>query len=58
MADAGTGPILRRETTAWGVNMCEAARAFDAIVRRDGLKAALAWRDRRFEERLADQRER
>jgi enoyl-CoA hydratase len=28
-------------------------REWDAIVRRDGLKAALAWRDRRYEERLA-----
>ena len=35
------------------VNMSETAREFDAIVRRDGLKAALAWRDRRYEERLA-----
>ncbi len=29
-------------------------REWDAIVRREGLKAALAWRDRRYEERLAD----
>ena len=29
-------------------------REWDAIVRRDGLKAALAWRDRRYEERLAE----
>jgi enoyl-CoA hydratase len=29
-------------------------REWDAIVRRDGLRAALAWRDRRYEERLAD----
>lgn len=36
------------------VNMSETARAFDAIVRRDGLKAALAWRDARYDERLAD----
>ena len=36
------------------VNMSEASRAFDAIVRADGLKAALAWRDRRYDERLAD----
>jgi enoyl-CoA hydratase len=28
-------------------------REWDAIVRRDGLKAALAWRDERYEERLA-----
>jgi enoyl-CoA hydratase len=35
------------------VNMSETARKFDAIVRRHGLKAALAWRDRRYEERLA-----
>jgi enoyl-CoA hydratase len=34
------------------VNMSETAREFDAIVRRDGLKAALAWRDARYEERL------
>ena len=36
------------------VNMSETARAFDAIVRRDGLKAALRWRDERYEERLAE----
>jgi enoyl-CoA hydratase/carnithine racemase len=30
-------------------------REWDTIVRRDGLKAALAWRDRRYEERLAEQ---
>ena len=35
------------------VNMSETAREFDAIVRRDGLKAALAWRDARYDERLA-----
>jgi len=35
------------------VNMSATAREFDAIVRADGLKAALAWRDRRYEERLA-----
>ena len=35
------------------VNMSATAREFDEIVRRDGLKAALAWRDRRYEERLA-----
>ncbi len=29
-------------------------REWDTIVRRDGLKAALAWRDRRYEERLAE----
>ena len=29
-------------------------REWDAIVRRDGLKAALAWRDQRYDERLAD----
>jgi enoyl-CoA hydratase len=29
-------------------------REWDAIVRRDGLKTALAWRDRRYEERLAE----
>ena len=28
-------------------------REWDTIVRRDGLKAGLAWRDRRYEERLA-----
>ena len=27
-------------------------REWDTIVRRDGLKAALAWRDRRYDERL------
>ena len=36
------------------VNTSETARAFDAVIRRDGLKAALAWRDRRYDERLAD----
>jgi enoyl-CoA hydratase/carnithine racemase len=30
-------------------------REWDAIVRRDGLKAALAWRDERYNERLAEQ---
>ncbi len=29
-------------------------REWDAIVKRDGLKAALAWRDRRYDDRLAD----
>jgi enoyl-CoA hydratase len=29
-------------------------REWDGIVRRDGLKAALAWRDRRYDERLAE----
>jgi enoyl-CoA hydratase len=28
-------------------------REWDTIVRRDGLKAALAWRDRRYDEHLA-----
>lgn len=36
------------------INMSETSRAFDAIVRRDGLKAALAWRDERYDERLAE----
>jgi enoyl-CoA hydratase len=36
------------------VNMSETAREFDAVGRRDGLKAALAWRDARYDERLAD----
>jgi enoyl-CoA hydratase len=36
------------------VNMSETAREFDAIVRSEGLKAALVWRDRRYDERLAD----
>ena len=31
-----------------------AQREWDEIVRRDGLKAALAWRDRRYDERLAE----
>ena len=34
------------------VNMSATAREFDRIVRADGLKAALAWRDQRYEERL------
>jgi enoyl-CoA hydratase len=29
-------------------------REWDSIVRREGLKAALAWRDRRYDERLAE----
>jgi enoyl-CoA hydratase len=36
------------------INMSATQRAFDAIVRRDGLKAALVWRDERYDERLAD----
>jgi enoyl-CoA hydratase len=36
------------------INMSETAREFDAIVRSEGLKAALAWRDQRYDERLAD----
>jgi enoyl-CoA hydratase len=36
------------------INMSETSRAFDDIVRRDGLKAALAWRDERYDERLRD----
>jgi len=35
------------------INMSETAREFDAIVQSEGLKAALAWRDQRYEERLA-----
>ncbi len=31
------------------INTSAATRAFDEIVRRDGVKAALAWRDRRYE---------
>jgi enoyl-CoA hydratase len=37
------------------INMSETAREFDRIVQREGLKAALAWRDRRYDERLAEQ---
>jgi enoyl-CoA hydratase/carnithine racemase len=36
------------------INLSETSRTFDAIVRRDGLKAALAWRDARYDERLRD----
>jgi enoyl-CoA hydratase len=36
------------------INLSASSRAFDAIVRRDGLKAALAWRDARYDERLSD----
>jgi len=36
------------------INLSETSRAFDAIVRSDGLKAALAWRDSRYDERLRD----
>src|SRR4051795_3478744 len=35
------------------VNVSETAREFDAVVRSDGLNAALAWRDARYDERLA-----
>ena len=31
-------------------------REWDEIVRRDGLKAALEWRDRRYDERLSERR--
>jgi len=37
------------------VNMSATSREFDSVVRRDGLKAALSWRDARYDERLADQ---
>jgi enoyl-CoA hydratase/carnithine racemase len=37
------------------INMSETAREFDSIMRSEGLKAALAWRDQRYDERLADQ---
>jgi enoyl-CoA hydratase/carnithine racemase len=37
------------------INLSDTAREFDAVVQSEGLKAALAWRDRRYEERLADQ---
>jgi enoyl-CoA hydratase len=36
------------------VNMSETSRSFDAVVRSEGLKAALAWRDARYEDRLAE----
>jgi enoyl-CoA hydratase len=36
------------------INMSESQLEFDAIVRRDGLKAALAWRDQRYDERLSN----
>lgn len=36
------------------INMSGTAREFDAVVRREGLKAALAWRDARYDERLSD----
>jgi enoyl-CoA hydratase len=35
------------------INMSETAREFDSIVRARGLRAALAWRDERYDERLA-----
>ncbi len=35
------------------INMSATQREFDAVVRRDGLKAALAARDQRYDERLA-----
>jgi enoyl-CoA hydratase len=36
------------------INMSDTAREFDEIAQRDGLKAALAWRDRRYDERLSE----
>jgi enoyl-CoA hydratase len=36
------------------INLSETSRAFDEVVRRDGMKAALAWRDARYDERLRD----
>jgi enoyl-CoA hydratase/carnithine racemase len=36
------------------INMSETSRAFDDIVRHDGLNAALAWRDARYDECLRD----
>ncbi len=35
------------------INMSETAREFDRIVQSEGLKAALAWRDQRYDDRLA-----
>jgi hypothetical protein len=34
--------------------MSATAREFDRIVQSEGLKAALAWRDQRYDERLAE----
>jgi enoyl-CoA hydratase len=36
------------------INMSGTAREFDSIVRSEGLKAALAWRDQRYDERLSE----
>ncbi len=36
------------------INMSETAREFDRIVQSEGLKAALAWRDERYDERLGE----
>jgi enoyl-CoA hydratase len=36
------------------INMSATAREFDRIVQSEGLKAALAWRDQRYDERLAE----
>ena len=36
------------------INMSETAREFGRIVQGEGLKAALAWRDQRYDERLAE----
>ena len=36
------------------INLSATSREFDEIVRRDGLKAALAWRDERYDERLRE----
>jgi enoyl-CoA hydratase len=36
------------------INLSETAREFDRIVQSEGLKAALAWRDQRYDERLGD----
>ena len=55
MEAAGFGDALEMGLDVQSfINMSETSRAFDEIVRRDGLKAALAWRDDRYDERLAD----
>jgi enoyl-CoA hydratase len=53
MAAAGFGDAVEMGLDLQSfINMSDTSRAFDEIVRRDGLKAALAWRDERYDERL------
>jgi len=59
MDAAGSRPPVELGSTCIVRQHSTTAREFDAIVRAEGLKAALAWTaDRRYEERLAADRPR